>query len=67
MTLESNAPFAVIRSKRRPIRWVAEISRPCAGGPELVYFRETFDSLHDAATAIIECFFANRIDFNRQS
>ncbi len=67
VSLLTNAPFATITRKRRPIRWVAEISIPAAPGPGPVYYRETFDKLTDSASAIIDCFFGTRIDFDNES
>lgn len=64
VSLLTNAPFAVIKRKRRPIRWIADISINALGGTELVWFRESFLSPRDAATAIIDCLFGNRINFH---
>ena len=66
-TFLTNAPIATIRRKRRPIRWVADISIPAAPGPGPVFFNETFDTAELAAEAILECYFGDRIDFNNES
>ncbi len=63
----TNAPTAVIYRKRRPIRWIADISIAAASGPGPVFFNETFDSAELAAEAILDCYFGDRIDFNNES
>jgi hypothetical protein len=59
-----NAPAARIRLMgKRGNRCEVEISVDCCGGPNFVFFRETFSDLHAAADAIIDCYFGNRINF----
>jgi hypothetical protein len=61
----TNAPTAVIHQKRRPTRWIADISIPAAPGP--VCFAETFGTIELAAKAILDCYFGDRIDFENDS
>jgi hypothetical protein len=59
-----NAPEAKIRLLgERDDRCEVEISIHCCGGPDYVFFRETFSDLHTAADAVIDCYFGKRIDF----
>jgi hypothetical protein len=68
-TLRVSAPPAGLYSIQTAAgkRWVVDISVAAAPGPGPVYFHEEFSSVEDAVTAISECYFGNRVDFNNES
>jgi len=43
------------------------ISSPAVPGPGPVYFDEKFETVEDLVTAVRECYFSDRIDFNNPS
>lgn len=69
VTLRVNAPPADLwfkRSRRSKV-CVVDISIPAAPGPGPVFFHDEFLSLDDAVSAIVDCYFGNRIDFHNES
>jgi hypothetical protein len=55
----------VVKGDRK--RWLVDISAAAAPGPGPVWYHEEFASVEEAITAIQECFFGGRVDFNSES
>lgn len=64
---QTNAPLATLIRGQAEGAWIADISVGAAPGPGPIYFNETFDSFMNAAAAVVDCYFGNRIDFNNES
>jgi hypothetical protein len=69
VTVRTSAPPAELwlkRSRRSKV-WIVDISVPAAPGPGPVYFHEQFPALDQAVSAIVDCFFGNRVNFQNES
>lgn len=64
---QTDTPFATITRKRRPVRWLVDISIAAAPGPGPVFFHETFTTPEAAGEALLDCYFGSRIDFENDS
>lgn len=60
----TNAPAATITRDQASGRWAAEISINLIPGPPARYFHGLFETLPEAATALVECFFEDRVQYD---
>jgi len=64
--LRCNAPIASMTRTIESEDWVVAISNPECPWHGPIYFSETFSSFSKAASALIDCFFGSRIDFDNE-
>jgi len=67
--VKSNAPSASVNAitKGKKVFYNLNISLGAAPGPGAVWIDETFKNHEDVVTAIIGCYFGDRIDFSNAS
>jgi len=69
VSLKTDAPMAEVSKlgRGKKTRYRLNISSPAVPGPGPVYFDEKFETVEDLVTAVRECYFSDRIDFNNPS
>ena len=60
----TDAPEGIITRDKSNNLWTADISIRLIPGPSAHYFHHSFETLAEAATALIECFFADRVRYD---